>query len=383
VVFQFASAIALIICTMVIYQQTSFARSVDLGFDKEAVLVLNRLTRDKVSGSVDALISELRRHPDTIAVSPTQHVPGEDSEGNIGVRLPSDDVGIRRTLTWQDVGHDFYSVLSVDPVAGRVFSRDFPADALTILDEATQIEHGAAVINVAAVRSLGFREPIEAVGQRLFVGDGGSEVNVIGVVPDLRYRSVRQPVRPSIYMLDLDPLDALLIKYSSENTTAYLQDLKQLWLRVVPDAVIQWEYLDEKLDALYGSEERWADMFFASSLMAVFISVLGLFGLTTFAIERRTLEVGVRKILGAKARQIVGLFSWQFTKPLILANLVAWPLAWYFMREWLGNFAIRIELNVWPFVLAAALVFLVAWITVATCSYRIARTRPVQTLRHQ
>jgi putative ABC transport system permease protein len=93
--------------------------------------------------------------------------------------------------------------------------------------------------------------------------------------------------------------------------------------------------------------------------------------------------VGVRKILGAKARQIVGLFSWQFTKPLILANLVAWPLAWYFMREWLGNFAIRIELNVWPFVLAAALVFLVAWITVATCSYRIARTRPVQTLRHQ
>ena len=383
VAFQFASAIALIICTVVIYQQTSFARSVDLGFDKEGVLVLNRLTRDKVSGSVDALISELRRHPDTIAASPSQHVPGEDSEGNIGVRLPGDDVGIRRTLTWQDVGHDFYSVLSVEAVAGRVFSRDFPADALTVRDETTQIEYGSAVINVSAVKSLGFSDPDEVLGKRLIVGDGGTEVNVIGVVPDLRYRSVRQPVRPSIYMLDLDPLDALLIKYSSENATAYFEDLKLLWQRVVPDAVIQWEHLDKKLDALYGSEDRWADMFFASSLMAVFISVLGLFGLTTFAVERRSLEVGIRKILGAKARQIVGLFSWQFTRPLMLASLVAWPLAWYFMSEWLANFAIRIKLNVWPFVLATALVFVVAWITVASCSYRIARSRPAQSMRYQ
>jgi putative ABC transport system permease protein len=208
-------------------------------------------------------------------------------------------------------------------------------------------------------------------------------VNVIGVIPDIRYRSVRQPVRPAIHMLDLDRLDSLLIKYSTENSTAYLEDLKQLWRRVIPDAVIQWEHLDQKLDALYRSEERWADMFFSSSLLAILISALGLFGLTTFAVERRTLEVGIRKVLGAKAMQIVSLFSWQFTKPLIIANLIAWPLAWYFMTEWLGKFAIRIDLGVTPFLLSAALVFLVAWFTVASCAYRIARTRPAETLRHE
>jgi putative ABC transport system permease protein len=286
-------------------------------------------------------------------------------------------------LTWQDVGHDFYSVLSVNPVAGRVFSRDFPGDALTITDEATQIEYGSAILNVAAVKSLGFVDPDEVIGTRLIVGDGGTEVNVIGVIPDIRYRSVRQPVRPAIHMLDLDRLDSLLIKYSTENSIAYLEDLKQLWRRVIPDAVIQWEHLDQKLDALYRSEERWADMFFSSSLLAILISALGLFGLTTFAVERRTLEVGIRKVLGAKARQIVSLFSWQFTKPLIVATLIAWPLAWYFMTEWLGKFAIRIDLGVTPFLLSAVLVFLVAWFTVASCAYRIARTRPAETLRHE
>lgn len=383
VVFQFATSIALIICTTIIYQQTSFARSVELGFDKQNVMVLNRLTRDNVSGSLAAFISELERHPETVAVAPTEHVPGDDSEGNVGVRLPNDDINVRHTLSWQDVGYDFYSALSIEPIAGRVFSREFPGDALAIRDEAEQVEYGSAILNVAAVKSLGISDPNEIIGKRLIIGDGGSDVNVVGVIPDMRFRSVRQPVRPSIQMLELDPLRALLVKYTTDDSVSYLADVKRIWSQTIPGAVIQLEHLDQKLDTLYGSEDRWADMFFASSLMAVLISALGLFGLTTFAVERRTLEVGIRKVLGAKARQIVGLFSWQFTKPLILANLVAWPLAWYFMTEWLGKFAIRIDLGVTPFLLSAALVFLIAWTTVASCAWRIARSRPAETLRYE
>jgi putative ABC transport system permease protein len=382
VVFQFAASIALIICTTIIYQQTKFARSVDLGFDKSGVVVLNRLTRESVGPALETFIDELRRRPGTIAVAPAEHVPGDDSEGNVGVRLPSEDVTAERTLSWQDVGYDYYSALSILPLAGRIFSRDFPGDELLVRDEVQGHESGGAILNVSAAKLLGFNKPEDAIGKRLIIGDG-MDLDVVGVVPDIRYRSVRQAVRPSIHMLELDPLSSLLVKYSADDPTAYLDELNRLWQQLVPGAVLQLEHLDQKLDALYGSEDRWADMFLASSLLAVFISALGLYGLTAFAVERRALEVAIRKVLGAKVGQIVRLFSWQFTKPLAVANLIAWPLAWVFMSEWLGNFSIRIDLNAWPFLLAAAFVFVVAWLTIATGSYRIARERPARTLGHQ
>jgi putative ABC transport system permease protein len=382
VIAQFSASIALIIGTVIVYQQISFARSVNLGFEKTGVITLKRMTRDTVSPSIDALKTELMRHPDTIAVASSHNVPGDDSEGNVSVRRLNDESAAHRQLSWQNVGYDYYASLSIEPVAGRLFNEQYPSDPLMVREDSQGEETGAAILNMSAVHLLGFAGASEAIGKRLILG-GVTELSVIGVVPDIRYRSIRQAVRPSIQLLDLTPLSSLIIKFRSEDPSAYVRDLTGIWRRIIPDALMQSEFLDQKINAMYGAEDRWANVFLVFSALAIVISSLGLFGLAAFAIERRIREMGIRKVFGARVDQIVGLLSWQFTKPVIIANLVAWPLAWYFMNDWLDQYAYRIDLNLSPFLSAAVMALLIAWITVATQAFGVARNKPINALKYE
>jgi putative ABC transport system permease protein len=382
VIAQFSVSIALIISTVIVYQQTSFARSINLGFDKTGVITLSRMNRDTVAPFLDALKTELIRHPDTIAVASSHNVPGDDSEGNVSVRRQNDETAAPTQLSWQNVGYDYYASLSIEPVMGRLFDEQYPSDELTVREDSQGRESGAALLNMSAVQLLGFADASEAIGKRLILGEV-TELWVIGVIPDIRYRSVRQAVRPSIQLLDLSPLSSLIIKFSAEDPSAYIRDLTRIWREIIPGALMQSEFLDQKIDAMYGSEERWANVFLVFSVLAILISSLGLFGLAAFAIERRIREMGIRKVFGARVGQIVGLFSWQFTKPVIVANLVAWPLAWYFMNDWLDSYAYRIDLNLSPFLTASAMALLIAWITVATQAYGVARHKPVYALKYE
>ena len=382
VIVQFSASITLIISTLIVYQQTSFARSNSLGFDKTGVITLSRMNRDTVAPFVDALKAELIRHPDTIAVASSHNVPGDDSEGNVSVRRQNDETAAAIQLSWQNVGYDYYASLSIEPVMGRLFDEQYPSDELTVREDSQGRESGAAILNMSAVLLLGFADASEAIGKRLLLGEV-TELWVIGVIPDIRYRSVRQAVRPSIQLLDLSPLSSLIIKFSAEDPSAYIQDLTGIWREIIPGALMQSEFLDQKIDAMYGSEERWANVFLVFSVLAILISSLGLFGLAAFAIERRIREVGIRKVFGARVGQIVGLLSWQFTKPVIVANLVAWPLAWYFMNDWLDSYAYRVDLDLSPFLTASAMALLIAWITVATQAYGVARHKPVYALKYE
>ncbi len=382
VVVQFTASIILIISTIVVYQQTLFARSVDLGFEKTGVIALEGMSADDVAPLVSTLKAELLQNPETIAVSSSTYTPGDRSEGNLTVRQPGDPSGEQILLSWQNMGYDYYKTLSITPVAGRVFSRDFPGDETIPREEGSDFATGNVIINMAAVAHLGYESPDDAIGKQLLVGNNAS-TTIIGVIPDIRYRSIRMPIRPSIHLLDNGPQFSLLIKYEAENRNAYENFLKSVWASVYPDKILRMDYLDERIDSQYGSEDRWSYVLLSFSLLAIMISSLGLLGLAVLTVENRVKEIGIRKVFGARVGQIVKMFLWQFTKPVIAANFVAWPIAWVSMNDWLSGFAYRIDLMIWPFLAAASFALLLAWFTVGTQAYKVALLNPIYALRHE
>lgn len=381
VIVQFTASIILIISTIVVYQQTIFARSVDLGFNKGGVISLTQMGGDDVFPLVESFKTELMRNSNTVALTNSTYTPGDGSEGNLFVTLPDNPNGENILLSWQNMSYDYYKTMGITPLAGRVFSRDIPADEMMPRDQ-PDFATGNIVLNLAAVHHLGFESAEAAIGTEILVGDNGLAV-VVGVVPDVRYRSIREAIRPSIHLLDNGPLNAVLIRYETANTEAYVEFLQNTWDRFFPGKIMRMEYVDQKIDQLYGNEDRWSYVLLSFSMLAIMISSLGLLGLAVLTVENRVKEIGIRKVFGARVSQIVKLFLWQFTKPVIVANFVAWPIAWLSMTNWLNEFAYRIDLMIWPFLIAASFALLLAWFTVGTQAYKVALLNPIKALRYE
>ena len=383
VVLQFTASIGLIIGTAVIYKQTSFASSADLGFEKSNVIVLSRMTRSAVQDNVRAFYNQVMSHPDTSSAGFSDNIPGDDFEGNTTVRRPQDSEGTQNFIGVQNIEYNFLQTLDVEPVAGRLFSESFPADLLVAPDPESELLTGGVILNMSAVRQIGFESAAAAIGQDLVISDGATRATVVGVIPDVRFRSIRFDVRPNIFFLEDDPLFSMVIRHRAEDVTAYLGELEGIWKTTVPDAPIVLEFLDEKIEKQYGSESRWARLFLVFSGFAISISCLGLFGLAAFTAEKRTREIGIRKVMGATVRDIIQLFAWQITRPVLWANLIAWPIAWYFVNDWLTGFSYRIDLTPVYFIEASIVAVLIAWGTVAGHAWRVARTNPVHALHYE
>jgi putative ABC transport system permease protein len=202
------------------------------------------------------------------------------------------------------------------------------------------------------------------------------------VVANSRFRSLREPIEPMIFF-DRGIYRRLIVRYSSAAPERVRQEIRRVWREMFPEVPFEGEFADEQLAELYQTDAARGQTFAGFSILAVVIACLGLFGLAAFTAERRTKEIGIRKVFGARARDIVKLLAWQFSKPVILANLIAWPIAWWVMRDWLNSFDARINLGPTPFVLAGGLALTIALGTIAGHALKVARSKPIHALRYE
>ncbi len=391
VVGQFAISIGLIICTAIIYGQTLFARSVDPGYKRDNILQVENLSRYQLIGRGEQLVERMRRLPGVKAVG----------RGDIGIAtMNNNETGVLVPGVPQPVNVDQYRVdegfreaMGIKLLAGRWFDWSRPMDDQTLpfpeTPEALRAlsARGAnVVLNESAARKLGARTPAEAIGKsyRMGVGDSGGElpITVIGVVQDSRFRSVRDPLDPIVFKGTREGPAWMMVRYDGDPAQVRAA-VEREWKAFVSDVPFIAEFSEQVVEDLYQAEAKRATIFAGFATLAVIIACLGLFGLAAFTAERRTKEIGIRKVLGARTHDIIRLLVWQFSRPVLAANLIAWPVAWWVMRDWLNSFDTRMPMSPTPFLLAGVLALVIAVATIAGHAWRVARANPIRALRYE
>lgn len=393
VVFQFAISIALIVCTATIYSQTVYARTFDLGYQHDNRLVLKGLGDMPSKQTIATLKSEVGKLPGVKSVALSSDGPPLDSNNNTlfyPTSVPNSDRYIVETL---NVDVDFFKTYGVKPLAGRLFSADHPSDYSP--DDGTKRDHPTEqgiVINQAFAEKLGAKRPEDVIGKVMWdaapEGEIMTRTTIVGVVPDLYLRSVRIAVTPLAYYVSKpeNPFSRISIAVQPGRMAETLRSVQEVWSRLAPAVPIRTAFVDESLAALYDSDAQRGKIFAGFAVFAVLIACLGLFGLASFSAERRTKEIGMRKVLGASVLDIVRLLVWQFSRPVLIANLIAWPVSFYLMQKWLSGFRYAISLTDPRFLVgifggAALLALSIAWLTIAGHAYKVARSNPGRALR--
>ena len=368
VVFQFAISIMLLVGTFVVYDQLGYIRHKKLGFDKDHVVAIQRASALKQQSQ--AFKQELMQYPSVISTALSNYLPGNDFDIN-GYRTGESPGGELQPINQWFADHDFARTLQLEMAAGRFFSSDSAKDSSSI------------VINESAARVLGMAEPL---GKNLQTVIRGIELNltIIGVLKDFHYESLHKEIRPIVIRNLSDTSgEYISIRFRPDNLSKTLAFLEKKWKEFAPDQPFEYFFLDNSFDKLYRSEQRAGQLFTSFSIIAGFIACLGLFGLAAFSTELRTKEVGIRKILGASVPNIIVLLTKGFTKWVLLANLISWPVAYYVMDRWLHNFAYRTHIELWIFPVAALLAFGIAVLTVSFLAVRAALANPVEALRYE
>jgi putative ABC transport system permease protein len=373
VIFQFSISIALIAATAIVYNQITFMKTKELGFNKEHILIIPGMS-EGLRKSYRSIRSELMGLSGVIDVGASDLVP---SRGHlIAPFLPegfADDQVL--AMDYLDVDAHYIPTMDITIVAGRNFSEDFATDP----DE-------SVLINETAANKIGWENP---VGKRFVFRpppNSGGEVfyvTVIGVVKDFHMQSLREKIEPLIIFNDYDSLSMLSLRIAPDNIPHTMGLLEKKWKELDPDRPFNYLFLDDSLGSQYRQEERLRTISLYFSLLAVAIGCLGLFGMASFTAEQRTKEIGIRKVLGASVSGIVRLLAKEFMLLVIAANLLALPVAYIAMNRWLQSFAYRTNIHAWIFVLTIALSLFIALITVSSQAIRAALTDPVNSLRYE
>ncbi|RYD68352.1 MAG: FtsX-like permease family protein [Sphingomonadales bacterium] len=393
VVTQFAVSIGLIICTAIVYSQTMYARTMDAGYRRDGLLQVNGIAAPQIEAVAGTMRDEIRKIPGVTSVARTSIGVNPGNNSMTTVRLP----GATDTVQLGVYGMEpaVIDALGMKLLAGRGFNEANGMDDATtpqptnIEAERTLVARGINVIlSGAAAKRLGFGTPQAAIGKQVQVGftvpEAGSWVpaTVVGVVGDVRYRTVRQPLQPIVYFYQTRGYNRLLIR-SGGNLKDLRDRVEAIWKRLAPEVPFNARNVEEIVHNLYNRDETRAQLFGMFAILAAVIGCLGLFGLAAFTAERRTKEIGIRKVLGARTSDIVRLLVWQFSRPVLLANLIAWPIAWWAMRDWLNQFDVRMTLTPVPFLVAGLAALLIAVLTIGAHAFRVARTNPVYALRYE
>ena len=391
VVTQFAVSIGLIVCTAVVYSQTMFVQTVDPGYERDGLIQVNGAFRLNETGSYDAMKSEVAKIPGVVSVGRTSLGIVATNKQVLAITIPG-AAGVTQAGFYR-VDADLFETMGMRLLAGRALGDRFAKDLLVRPAEGSATagpslaERGLnIVINRKAAQQFGFNEPAAAIGRQVKVGVNGGEMvpsTIVGVVEDMRVRSAREELEPLIFGYEPAHTSQIILRYSGAVPAEVMKGVQQVWERFIPDIAFEGYFAEDLIAELYERERTRGSIFAAFSILAAIISCLGLFGLAAFTTERRTKEIGIRKVLGAKIRDIVRLLTWQFSKPVIVANLVAWPVAWWAMRDWLNTFDARIGLGPGPFVMAGLLALTIAIVTVAGHALKVARLNPIHALRYE
>lgn len=385
VLVQFSMATALIIASGIVGSQISFALSKPLGFNDEGIVTLFA-SRPVAEANYEAIRSELTRNPAIEQVSYADILPSQDLFNGFSFGTdPSDPEQVLSTRM-VNMGYDAFEMMDMEIVAGRSFSRDFPADESPQFSPEFLEESAGLILNETAARQGGWQNPEDAVGQILVsTWQRGEQVyryefTVVGIVGDAHYRSVRSPIVPMAFMLTPRSRQ-MMIKIDPEQEAEALAAIDSIWDAQVPDVPIRRKIIADEYEAFYASENRTFTLVIGFAAIAAVIACLGLYGLTAYMLERRVKEVGIRKVLGATVSQLVALLSWDYTKLVIVATLVAWPAVWWLMSDWLAGFAYRADLELSLFAVASLMVLLLAAVTTSVRTFAAARANPIYALR--
>jgi putative ABC transport system permease protein len=343
----------------------------------------------------ETIVAAINQVPGVIAAGRTSLPIAAGNQSSTYVRVEGNPRPV--TVSTYNVDTDFFAALGVKPIAGRAFDRANPRDDSdhTAGDQTTDAEEIAfvargtnAVINTEAARKLGFAKPADALGKVVrssMVDDkfGLVPVTIVGVVPAVQMRSVRDPIEPIIFYYDRSYLSDVLVRVQAGQAGAVRDRIEAVWKRYAAQVPFDAKFADAIVARQYDADEARAKTFAAFAGLAIIVACLGLYGLAAFTAERRTREIGIRKVLGARTGDIVRLLVWQFSRPVLLANIIAWPVAWWLMRDWLDGFANRIDLGPVWFLGAGALAATIAAATIIGHALRVARQSPALALRYE
>jgi putative ABC transport system permease protein len=370
VVTQFTISIILIITTFIVFQQLHYLQTRPLGFDKEQVVTMTYSS--EVAKQYESFRTDLLQHTLFKDVARSSRIPTGRLLDNMGASVMNGDSlqPVVSDIKYVNCDYEFLNTFGIPLAAGRFFSRDYGTDTVNY------------VLNQAAVKAIGSKSDPDAVGKDFKYGN--TKGHIVGVIKDFHFESMHQAIVPMVFIM-LPPsatyFNNVSVKITGNNTAAAIAIMEKSWKKFFPDTPFEYTFLNENYNKLYQAEQRQATLFTSFACIAIVIACLGLFGLSAFAITQRIKEIGVRKVLGADTGSIVALLSGDFLKLVAVAAVIAFPVAWYAMYHWLNDFAYRINIQWWVFIMAGILAALIALTTVSYQAIRAAVANPVKSLR--
>ena len=374
VVLQFTISIIIIFGTIVVYSQLNFMMNKDMGFSKDQQLVIDRVW--PLDDKMQTFIQEIEKLPGIEIATNSTAYPGYVNNDN-GYQIKGRDRAKTYLMITNWTDYDYIETYDIELKEGRFLSREFSSDST------------AAVINETAAKNFDLEDPLNTVIiMPGYFNDEPEEIRVVGVVKDYHLASLRQPIRPGIFLLKKDWWDwgGFISVKLSKDIKSYRNTVRQIentWQEFLPDEPFLYFFLDEKLENLYKEEIRTARISLTFSILAILIASLGLFGLTLFTTEKKTREIGIRKVMGAKIQNIILLILKDVSILMLISTVIAWIAAYRIMSNWLQDFPYRTDLDIWIFIVSAGISFLVATITVSIQAYRAAVANPARSLRHE
>ncbi|MDR3625839.1 MAG: ABC transporter permease [Ignavibacteriaceae bacterium] len=366
VIFQFTISIILIVGTFVIYNQLKYIREKDLGFNKEQVLVIDK-TYDV--GDIESFRNALSKNPNIIGISNSTAIPGKlENKGNFNLKgTPNLSV---ESMDEMNCDYEFQKTYRMNMVKGRFFSKEHSSDTISVVLN----ESAAKVFNITKLDGA-------------YLVDSGRQpaYQIIGIIKDFNFSSLHEAIRPLVIFPYRSKSfgEFLSVRTKPGNYANTLSFLQNTWKKYAGDEAMDYSFLDQKLQHLYLTDQRTSKIALIFSALAILIACLGLLGLVAFITEQRTKEIGIRKVLGASVPEIMVLLSKELTKWVLVANIIAWPLAYYLMSNWLKNFAYRINITLWVFFLSGLLALLIALLTMSVHAIKAATANPVKSLKYE
>lgn len=375
VVLQFSITIALIIGTITALRQMHFMQNKDIGYNKENLMVLP-VESNEVVTKFKSFRADLLRNPIILDAAGSQKVPAEREYSDSGWETDmKKEKAMSRLFA---VDFDFIPTYQIEMAAGRAFDKEISTD-----------KNFKVIINETAAKKVGYENPEDAIGDKWHVDWIAKEIDstatgeIIGVMKDFHYQSLRNKIEPLTIFLAGDWMNRISIRFKEGTDKEAIKFVEKTWNDHFPGIQFNYSFINDYLRTYYNAEVRLQTILMIFTILAIFIASLGLFGLAIFIAQRRVKEIGVRKAMGASRENIILLLSRSFRVWVLLANLVAWPVAWYFMDNWLSNFSYRIQMSVWTFVLSGLAALVVALLTIIYRSWVAASRNPVDALRYE
>jgi putative ABC transport system permease protein len=371
VVFQFFISIVLIIATVVIYNQLRYIRNKKIGFNKEQVILVKDAYA--LGKQAESFKQEVLKYPEIVSAAKSSYLPVSNSSRDNESLFPEGHIENDKAVSTQfwTVDQDYVKTLGMQIVDGRDFNKDMPTDS------------SAIILNETAVKLFGFAgNPLGRKVTRLVDLNSRTtrDFTVIGVVKNFNFESLRQTIGALCMKIGNDP-GTISFRMKTKDVAQTINRIKNTWKSIAPNEPFTYTFLNEEFNNMYRAEQRSGKIFISFAVLAILIACLGLFGLAAYAAEQRTKEIGIRKVLGATVTNIVEMLSKDFLKLVIIASVIAFPVSWWFMHKWLQDFAYRITISWWIFLLAAFVAIFIAVITVSFQAIKAALTNPVKNLR--